>query len=253
MKKTIFYHSLSDDFAGNHIHTKKVPTDFPLINDRPLWRGAAFVFYHGIALPIVHFFYKIAYGLKMENAAPCRAIKGGFFLYGNHTQNLDAFSPCVCAFPRKAYIIAGPDAVSIPGLKNIVMMLGCLPIPSSFRGLKKLKEAIEKRIREGSCVAIFPEAHIWPYFTGVRPFAETSFLYPASLDVPVVGMALVYRKSRIPFRKKPSRTLLLSDPIYPKKNLSEKENALYLRDRVYEFLLASSKKNEVEYIHYEKI
>ena len=59
----------------------------------------------------------------------------GYFLYGNHTQYLDAFLPAMAAFPKRSYVIANPDAVSIPGLRNLVQLIGCIPVPSELSGL----------------------------------------------------------------------------------------------------------------------
>ncbi len=71
----------------------------------------------------------------------------------------------------------------------------------------------------GACIGIFPEAHIWPFYTGVRPFVGTSFRYPVKLHAPVVAMAVTYRKRRGLFcwvKRPPGMTVTFSAPMYPR-------------------------------------
>jgi hypothetical protein len=49
-------------------------------------------------------------------------------------------------------------------------------------------------------IMIFPEAHIWPYSTHIRPFGDESFVYPAELGAPVLAIATTYRPRKI-FKK----------------------------------------------------
>ena len=73
--------------------------------------------------------------LAEQYARPYR--KTGFFLYGNHTRvSGDAYTPALITFPKKAYIVANPDSVSIPGIRHLVEDLGTVPISSDIAGMK---------------------------------------------------------------------------------------------------------------------
>lgn len=160
----------------------------------------------------------------------------------------------MAAFPKRSYIVAGPDAVSIPGLRNLVQLLGCIPVPSDWSGFPAFLEALERRFLQGSCIGIFPEAHIWPFYTGVRPFVGTSFRYPVKLHAPVVAMAVTYRKRRGLFCwvKRPGMTVTFSAPMYPDPSQRPKAAQEDLRRRTYEFLCqVTSRPDNVEYIRYE--
>lgn len=243
-----------DDFAGTDIHTCRVGADFPFVRRSVLWRVVSFLVYYVIALPIVFLIAKLYLGLKFENRKVLRSLRGqGFYLYGNHTRALDAFVPSLAAFPKKAYIIAGPDAVSLPGLKHIVMMLGALPIPTELSAMRPFLEAVSQRCAEGACVAIYPEAHIWPFYTGIRPFPDTSFRYPLREGTPVVAMVTTYRKRRGLFRfaKKPGMTVTFSPVFFPDAALPRREAQAALRDEVYSFMKeTSTARDQVEYIRY---
>ncbi len=242
---------LHDDFAGTDIHTKHVDSRMHYVNRNPVWNFFAFLLYYMIALPIVWLVAKLRFGLKVKGRKNLRsARKTGYFLYGNHTQAVDSVTPAILTAPKKAYLIADPDAVSIRGLKNVVLMLGAIPVPDTMGGMKLLMSTVEKRIRQKRVVAIYPEAHIWPYYTGIRNFPSTSFRYPLKLDVPSFAMVATYRHRG--GHRRPGMTLTISEPFFPNKNLGFKEAQEDLRDRVFDFMKkVSSTEENVEYIHYE--
>ena len=253
--RVIYYSDpLEDDFAGLCISTREVGGDFPFVRGSGLWNLLAFLLYYLIAVPIVFLISKCYLGLRVEHREALAELPaGGFFLYGNHTRYLDAFLPAVTAFPRKAYVVANPDAVSIPFLKNLVLMLGVIPSPTKFDGMRSFLSTVTRRYAEGSCVAIFPEAHIWPFYTGIRPFQDTAFRYPVKENAPVIAMVTTYRRRTGLFRflRKPAMTVTLSSPMYPRSDLSPKKAQEELRDRVYRFMSArAASPDNVEYIRY---
>lgn len=257
-KKTVYYTDpLNDDFAGTKIKQKKVGGDFKFIRRGLVWNIFSAVLYYLVAVPIVFVYTKIVMGLKIENGRALREIrKKGYFLYGNHTQRLDPFIPPMVSFPKKAYTVANPDAVSIPFLKNIVMMLGGLPLPTDFAGMQKFISAVETRNKRKNAIAIYPEAHVWPFYTGIRPFSSASFRYPAKLGAPVVAMVATYRRRHGLFALlgRPGVTVTLSDPIYPEAGGNIRAAQEELRRQVYTFMVrVSQEKENVEYIRYEQV
>lgn len=237
-KKTFYYaDERNDDFAGNSINTRQIGDDFVFVNKHPFWRMLGVFFYRGIATPVAWFTCRIIYGVRIKNRRALRHIDGGYFLYGNHTQSAhDAFAPSLLTFPRKCYIVTSPDAVSIPGLRQIVMMLGALPMPGTLRSGRNFLSALELRIRHGNAVTIYPEAHIWPYYTGLRDFPDDSFSYPVRLGVPAVAFAVTYRHRRIFKSKRPLITIYVSQPFYPDGGLSQRAARAALHSQVCGFM-----------------
>lgn len=83
-----------------------------------------------------------------KTAKPLRELPGGYFLYGNHTNTLaDAFIPTLLAFPRRANIVTAADTVSIPGVRNIVQMLGAVPLADTIDGTRQFLAAIHPAAR----------------------------------------------------------------------------------------------------------
>ena len=257
IRNRIKYYSdeLNDDFSTAKIKTEKVGKDFRFVNDSLLWKVCSWILYYIIALPIIWIVAKIYLGVKIENRAVVKKIrKKCFFIYVNHTRMLDVFIPPLITFPSRIYIVANADAVSIKGLRRIVMLLGGLPIPSGFDAMPGFIKAVEKRANEKNCIVIFPEAHIWPFYTGIRPFPAVSFGFPAGMNFPVLSATVTYRRRRGFFRfaKKPGMTVYIGEPVFPDPELTKSVRKQKLRDEIYGQMCNSSEKNEVEYIKYVK-
>ena len=251
--RIIYYRNiLTDDFAGTRIEQKKIDKNYVYVHKGIIFRFVAFVLYHLIAQPLVYIACKLKRRVRIKNPQVIKKLrKSGFFLYGNHTSKFDAVTPqSVVCTRKRVYIVANPDATSIPGIRTLVAMFGCIPLPSDIDSNTKYLEAIKYRYEQKKAIVIYPEAHIWPFYTGIRPFIDASFRYPAELNAPVVAMVTTYRKSNRKGRR-PFIDITLSEPIYPNREYSLKENMRYLRDQVYEFMKRiTSQTKDVGYINY---
>ena len=254
-KKTIYYHDLvNDDFAVNRTKNYQINDDFKYIHKNIFFRFFSFILYHIIAIPIFFFILKIKYRVKVYNKKAIKPLKKtGYFVYMNHTQNIiDAFMNQTLLFKKKGYLIANNSVYSLKGIKTIVNMLGCLPTPNNMVQSKKLFDAIKYYIDKNKIVVVLPEAHIWPYYNDIRPFLDHGFIFPATLNKPIVTATVVYRKNKNE-NKPPYISIYVSNPIYPKSNVSIKENQQYLRDESYKFMKEMvTKNNSYEFVHYEQ-
>lgn len=237
-KRIIYYRdAANEDYAGTNIDTRSVGADFPFAPINPIWRFFAFIAYYVIAIPLVFFYCYVVCGFRVKNRKAVKAIqKTGFFLYANHSHFTDAFLAPIVAFPKRAYVIVGPDTVSIKGLRSIVQMVGAIPIPDGLSGMASFLNAIRLRTEEKCCVSVFPEAHMWNYCTFLRPFKSGSFRYPVHLGVPSIAVAVTYQQRKLPFFRQPKRTVFLSDPFFPDDTLSQKEAQRKLQAEVETFL-----------------
>ncbi len=237
-KRVIYYRDAeNEDYAGTNIDTKTIGADFPFAPIGAIWKFFAFIAYYVIAIPLVFFYCYVVCGFRVKNRRAIRKIKsGGFFLYANHTHFTDAFLAPIVAFPKRAYVIVGPDTVSIKGLRNFVQMVGAIPIPDGLRGMASFLNAIRLRTEEKCCVSVFPEAHMWNYCTFLRPLKSGSFRYPIHLGVPSVAVAVTYQQRKLPFIRQPKRTVFISEPFFPDDTLSAKEAQRKLQNEVETFL-----------------
>lgn len=127
-------------------------------------------------------------------------------------------------------------------------MFGAIPIPSNIKATKNFLESIRKKIEKGNSITIFPEAHIWPYYTKIRPFKPVSFRYPAELNVPSFCITNTYQKKGKGFRI----VSYIDGPFYPDENLNFQERKKDLRDRIYNCMVERSQNNNIEIIKYVK-
>ena len=251
-KRVIYYHdAANEDYAGTNIDTKYVGADFPFAPIGVVWKFLAFIAYYVIAIPLVSFCCYVVCGFRVKNRKAIRKIrKDGFFLYANHSHFTDAFLAPIVSFPKRAYVIVDPDTVSIKGLRSFVQMVGAIPIPQGLRGMASFLDAVRLRTEEKCCVSVFPEAHMWNYCTFLRPFKSGSFRYPVHLGVPSVAVAVTYQRRKLPFLKRPRRTVFISDPFYPDETLSAKEAQKKLQDSV-ETFLREKLETYSDYAYYE--
>ena len=134
------------------------------------------------------------------------------------------------------------------GLKTIVKMLGAIPVPDTKEATANFLKAVELNIKRNDAITIYPEAHIWPYYTGIRPFKEVSFTYPIKLNVPVFSMTNTYQKNG----NKIKMVTYIDGPFYAEKGLNIKDKKKNLRDKVYNNMIERSRNSNVQYIEYRK-
>ena len=251
--KTVYYNDEhNDEFSRAKITPKIISRDYEYISKNPFKIIGSFIAYRLIATPIAFLYSKIRLCQRTRNRRTLGLIKKqGFFLFANHTQDIgDAFMPHIAIFPKRAYTVVHPNNVSMPVLGRINRSLGALPIPSEIRGLRPFSSAIGERIRQGYAVVIYPEAHIWPYYVGIRDFPDTAMKYPVDLGAPSYTMTNTYKKRKIGLR--PKVVTYIDGPFYPNTALSKREQVRELRDRIYETMRERSLESDCEFIRYVK-
>ena len=234
-QKVYYYHDMkNDDFATTNIETVKLPDDYKYFK-RNFFYNFVKICLRLVVYPIIYLILKIGYGISFKNRRVLRKVKNqGYFLYGNHTNYMmDAYNPHIIPLPLQAEVVVNPDAVSIKGIKVIVEMLGAFPVPTSMKGMKNFCDSIEILIKKKHVITIYPEAHIWPCYTDIRPFGTESFHYPVNTNSPCFAFTNIYKKRIIPFIKYPKVVTYIDGPFYPDLNLGKKERIQKLRDEVY--------------------
>ena len=255
MKRQIFYTSEeSDDFSPVSVNAKTIDKRYVYPHKKSaLWRGFSTFVYRAIATPLAALYCKIKLGDKYIGRKKLRSVRGGCFFYMNHTMLTgDALTPNVAVFPRRNYMIVHPDNVSLPIIGKITPMLGALPLPGDAGSARGFSVEISEIIRRGGSVTVYPEAHVWPYFTGIRNFPSASFSYPVRLGAPVFALTRTF--SRGIFGRVKS-TVYIDGPFYPDPSMSAPMAREALADAVRSAMrerAALSTFAPIEYIKVEK-
>ena len=251
-KRVKVTNAAEDDFgaAGQRVRKKTPDASYRYHHHNPLWHViSAFLYY--VVAPIPAWVVTRIYGMTFVNRAEVRR-HGGIYLYGNHCHWTDAIMPYLLAFPRRAYVIAGPTAVSVPFVRHIVPMMGGIPLNSTHEGKARFREAVDDVVRRGCIVGIAPEAHEWPYFNGIRDFPPYSFTYPVRACAPVLGYVVTFRQRRWRKDRRPNLTITVAEPIQPDQWQDIDDPKQFLRDEVHRFMCDTVRElNSYAWIQYD--
>ena len=253
-RKVIYYEDeLHDEFSVAKITPRRIDENYQYIHKNPLWNLASFLLQNVFSMPIKILYSKMKFKIQYvgkEKLKPYK--KEGYFIYVNHTQPFaDTFIPSVGNYPKRNFFIVNPENISMKGLGTIVEMLGAIPVPGNKAAMKNFLDVIEEKIKKKSSITIYPEAHIWPHYTKIRPFSDVSFKYPVQLETPSFCMTNTYQacgknKNRIKI------VTYIDGPFFADSRLNKKQAQKNLRDKIYDCMVERSKNSNIEYIQYIK-
>lgn len=252
--KKVFYYEdeLNDEFSGAQIQPRIINEKYKYKRGF-IWNFCSFIIQNIISMPVKIGYAKLKFRIKYIGKEKIKQYrKQGYFVYVNHTQVFgDTFIPSIPIFPKRNFIIVNPENISIKPFGWLIEMLGAIPVPGCKTAMKNFLDIVELRIKHGNAITIYPEAHIWPYYTKIRPFRSVSFKYPIQFDVPVFCITNTYQK-RGKNGDKVQIVSYIDGPFLPNQNLTGNAQKEELRNRVYECMVERSKNSNVEVIEYVK-
>lgn len=251
--KVIYYKDeLNEEFSKAKITPRLIDENYKYMHHK-LWGFASFCMQNILSMPIKILYSKIKFRIKYVGREKLKPYKNqAYFVYVNHTQAFaDTFIPSLPIYPKRNFFIVNPENVSMKFLGNIVQLLGALPIPTNKKAMKNFLEAIQENIKKKHSITIYPEAHIWPYYTKIRPFKSVSFKYPIDLNTPAFCMTNTYQ-SYGKNNDKIQIVTYIDGPFFPDKNLTRINQKQNLRDQIYNQMVERSKNSNIEYIKYKK-
>lgn len=252
--KTIYWSDeLNDDFNDLGNDRPSVPENYGYI--RKNWFANFFyaILYHFFAKVFLGLF-TVCHGIRFKDKKNIKKLKGkGAYIYSNHVSISDAFKfqTVPFFFRRRVNILAYSDSLSIPVARKIVKGLGYLPVPlkGDVDNALRLAEACNHYVQKKQYILIYPEAHIWPYYTKIRNFPAGSFSYPAKHMTPVLPAVTVWRKPLI--GKKAKQTVIFLEPIFPREDYNATQNIQYLHKKCLEAMNeVANSISQYEYIKY---
>lgn len=252
-QRIIYYKDeLQDEFADDKIKARTIDGSYRYVREDFKGKLSHVFWYRMIAIPLARIYMKCYFGHRIVHKDILKAYqREGYFMYANHTHFMaDALVPALAGRPKDVYVIVHPNNVSMPVLGKITPYLGALPLPDDGAAGRNFIKAIERRISQGHCIMIYPEAHIWPYYTDIRPFKDTSFHYPVKYQAPAFCLTNTYQKRK--HTKRPRMVTYVDGPFYPDASLPAKEQKQVLRDQIYAQMKKRALCSNVEVIRYVK-
>ena len=250
MPETRYYETFQDDFVESADQGYQIDENYDWSRDK-FWQKGLSVFTFGLA-KVLAGFYALVFHVRVENKDLLKPFSNkSYYLYGNHTQPFgDAVGPFRVITGRRFATIVSPANLGIPVLGKLLPYGGVIPTPSSRKQMKQFIGTMQKRTAEKQPVVIYPEEHVWPYYTKIRPFPLTAFHYPAYQQAPVFCMTRTYQKRR--FSKRPKQTIYVDGPFLAPASLSPQKRQRLLRDQVAQCMQHRSKLSTYHYIAYER-
>ena len=253
--KTIYYKDeLNDDFASTQDMAKKqIDEKYNYFKvDKFFLKALSKTLYYILAKPVLWLLNKIIFDLKFVNKKVFRQRgKKGCFIYANHTNYLPDATVGSLVHWGQNQVVCGSEPVTIPVIGPLVAGVGALPLGNTISAKKNFMKFMKSRLDKNDSISIYPEAHIWPYFTGVRNFIPGSMAYPCEYNVPSFSITMCYQKKK--FSKSPKMIAICDGPFYPDLELPKKERINKLRDEIYITMVENTKKySTYEYYKYIK-
>ncbi|RMC26008.1 MULTISPECIES: 1-acyl-sn-glycerol-3-phosphate acyltransferase [unclassified Lactobacillus] len=251
-KKKFRYHYLSDDVVTTHTQNYHLPDTysiFPTSLGSKIWSAII----RPTASIISLIYTKLIMDIRIAGANKLHTVaQQGYFIYGNHTQPFgDVILPLSIIPARKYYAIGSQANWGIPILGKLVLPYFGLPVGQTVKQTANLIHAVKYIIHKNKVVVIYPEAHVWPYYTKIRPFPSTSMHFPIMLNAPSFVMTTTYSKPKHGMR--PQITVYLDGPYYSDLHLSQKMAQQKLHDQIYLTMKKRAAQSNYEYYTYEKI
>ncbi len=259
-KRVIYYNDeLNNDFGTIEIESIEVPDDHKYIRKGP-FKVLSSVIYWGLAswiLAIVSYFM----GVRVKNKKNlkhyyelCKLNDCAGFIYANHVSNVDPFYIQTTVIrKRRVNIIGAPNILSNKFISWISRILGYIPLPN-HKKYKEYNECLRYYVKDKKQdIIIYPEAHVWPYYTKIRPFVSGSFHYPVKFKTPILPIVTTFQKGTFKWSK-PKKVVYILKPNIPLKYKTDSENREYLRDYCFNVMKeASESVVQEEYIKYIKV
>lgn len=244
-----YYQTFEDDFVKSFKQDYKIKDNYKWIHKNIFYKMIANIVNFCVTV-IAYIYSKWILKIKVVGKEKLKGHKQ-YFVYGNHTQKfLDPLFPLYANYPRKTSFIVSPANLGIPVIGKLLPLCGALPIPQEIKRVIKLNEAIDYYNQKGNAIMIYPEAHLWEYYTDIRPFPSTSFYYPIEFNRDVFVFTTTYQKG---LKKKPQITIYIDGPVRKIENCKTKREARQkLCDEVFQIMKKRSENSNYEYIKYQK-
>lgn len=248
MKKIYYY----DDYNTDVIKSKD--QEFEL-NDNYKWihKNIFYIIFsyllYWIFFVISFFYIKFILHVSIKNRSVLSK-RSNYYLFINHTQMIgDAFMPPFITRFKRPFFVVNKANLGIPFLGKLLPMLGALVIPSGIHDMIKFRKSL-KYYGKKHPIVVYPEAHVWPYYTDIRPFNDGAFQLAIEDEKDVFCATVTYQKSK--WFKKPKVIIYVDGPFEVDKTSSKKEQVNLLKNDVRNKMIERSKLSNVKYVIYKK-
>jgi len=229
-----------DDMNRHVVHMPtpfvyEVDEEYRFINRNIFFKIGSLLVFYVIGIPLLSIGARLFFGLRIKGKTNFSYLKGGAVTVTNHVHMLDSPMVACTLFPRKPFFASLKSNFEIPVVRWLVRLLGGVPIPETPKALHAFMNSMREELQKGRIVHFYPEASLWPWYEGLRPFKDGAFHLAVKSNVPVLPMVFKFRDPWWPssyIRKTPLVTMIIGKPQYPDENVNEKERIENMREAV---------------------
>jgi 1-acyl-sn-glycerol-3-phosphate acyltransferase len=171
------------------------------------------------------------------------SVKGGAIITCNHfsvTDNYTVYRAIRDYLPKGHFlykVIREGNYTNFKGLFGFLFKhCNTLPLSSNFETMKMFLSAVSTLLKRGEKILIYPEQGMWWNYRKPRPMKSGAFSFAVKNDVPIIPVFITMEDTDVldpdgfPVQ---AYTMHVLKPIYPDKNLSQKQNIEMIKDENY--------------------
>lgn len=201
---------------------------------------------------------------EVQGLENMKNVESGAILTCNHFNPFDCFTmEMVFRYSgqnkkKKIFkIIREGNYTNFPGMYGFFFRnCDTLPLGSTKKAISCLIKAVDTILKRGDFVLIYPEQSMWWDYKQPKPLKSGAFNFAVKSNVPVIPSFITFEDSNVigedenPVQE---YTVHVGKPIYPKEELSAKENMKMLRDLNYKFWVETYEKAYGKPVEYKTV
>ena len=230
------------------VHDIKVDENYPFLDKSFRFRFMRKLMYLGI-YTIVFTTSPFRYGLKIEGRKILckyrKLLKNGVMTVSNHVHRWDFLFVLQAVRYRLMYFPVWKEQLNSSD-QGFIRLAGGIPIPEDIHTIRYFNQAFDEIIAKKKWFHAYPESSRFDYFQPIRPFKKGVFTIAHRHNLPVLPMAISYRKPRFPYtlinglraaggkQKLPMITIRIGEPLLFDTGLGRKEAVQKMRKDCHE-------------------
>lgn len=189
------------------------------------------------------------------------SVDGGAMITCNHFSPCDNYAVWRAIKPymgkKRLYkVIREGNFTNFPGpIGFFFRHCNTLPLSSNSETMKNFLTAVRTLLDRGEKILIYPEQAMWWNYRKPRPLKSGAFRFAVTCNKPIIPVLITMEDSEVidpegfPVQ---AYTIHFLPPIYPKAELSKKENIEYMKDENYKVWVDTYEKFYGEKLKYLK-
>ena len=228
--------SPSEKVVFNKIKKKQIKIDDNYKYEKNIFiRVWQFILYYIIAKPLFLIYGKCFLGIKVFGREKIKSIKSGAITVSNHVHFVDfSIATNFISLTKRTHIISNKDNFDVPIAGKLMSGYGVMPLPDTAKANLNFYKQVNKYLKKGRFIHLFPEASMWPYYNKLRPFYPGAFHFACKNNLPVIPYVIVFRKNKRFISKRPKISVYICNPVFANTTLPFKQQKEDLMQRTYD-------------------